>query len=193
MSRSLLSTCRAAAQNEIVVTFTHGGRTAAPTDKASGFLLSVLSPVWRAKLCGDIGGEARWQLTLDGGETGLFRQLVALGSGAAVRIEGGLEGAMGLGLMADRYQVEAVQGALEEEVVRLLTVESCGGVMAWSSGSGLVRVERASRELALRSFDEFPRTDGFMEVGRRRWGRCWRTTGCGRRGRSVCLRGCCAG
>ena len=29
---------------------------------------------------------------------------------------------MRLGLMADRYQVEAVQGAVEEAVVRLLTV-----------------------------------------------------------------------
>jgi hypothetical protein len=64
------------------------GRNAAPADKASGFLLSMLSPVWRAKLCGDIGGEARWQLALDGTEVGLFRQLVALGSGAAVMMDG---------------------------------------------------------------------------------------------------------
>ena len=49
-------------------------------DKASGFLLSILSPVWRAKLCGDIGGEARWQLALDGGEAGLFSKLVVLGT-----------------------------------------------------------------------------------------------------------------
>ena len=50
--------------------------------------MSMLSPVWRAKLCGDIGGEARWQLALDGTEVGLFRQLVALGSGAAVMMDG---------------------------------------------------------------------------------------------------------
>ena len=61
----------------------HCCRTAAPTVKASGFLLCLLSPVWRAKLCGDIGGEARWQLALDGGEAGLFGQLVRLGSGGA--------------------------------------------------------------------------------------------------------------
>ena len=141
------------------------GRIAAATDKASGFLLSILSPVWRAKLCGDIGGDARWQLALDGGEAGLFRKLVALGSGAAVTVEGGLGGVLELGLMADRYQVEAVQRAVEEAVVGLLTVESCGAVLAWSSGSGLERVERASRELALREFDEFAQTAGFMEVG----------------------------
>ena len=140
-------------------------RTAELQDKASGFLLSVLSPVWRAKLCGDIGGGARWQLALDGGEAGLFSKLVALGSGAAVRVDGGVGGLMALGLMVDRYQVEAVQGAVEEAVVGLLTVERCGGVLAWSSGSGLERVARASREVALREFDEFARTAGFMEVG----------------------------
>ena len=53
-----------------------------------------------------------------------------MGSGAAVRMEEGIEGVMGLGLIADRYQVEAVQGAVEEAVVRLVTVESCGEVLA---------------------------------------------------------------
>ena len=120
--------------------------------------------MWRAKLCGDIGGGARWQLVLDGGEVGLFTKLVALGSGAAVWVEGGLGGVMALGLMADRYLGEAVPGAVEEAVVGLLTVERCRWVLAKSSGSGLERVMRASRELALREFDEFARTAGFMEV-----------------------------
>jgi hypothetical protein len=45
---------------------------------------------------------------------------------------------MGLGLTADRYQVEAVQEAVEAAVVRLLTIKSCSGVLAWSSpGAGL--------------------------------------------------------
>ena len=127
--------------------------------------MSLLSPVWRAKLCGAIGGEARWQLALDSSEAGLFSKLMALGSGTAVKLEGGLEAAVGLGRMADRYQVETVQGAVEDAVVRLLTVESCGRVLACGWGSGLVRVERASRELALREFDEFAGTAGFMEVG----------------------------
>jgi hypothetical protein len=50
-------------------------------------------------------------------------------------------------------------------VLRLLTVENCGLVLARSSGSGLVRLERASRDLALREFDDFARTAGFMGVG----------------------------
>ena len=108
----------------------------------------------------------KWELALDSGEAGLFSKLAALCSGAAtVTIEGGLEAAVGLGQMADRYQVEAVQAAVGDAVVRLLTVASCGRVVACGLGSGLVRVERASREVALREFDEFARTAGFMEVG----------------------------
>ena len=141
------------------------GRPAAPTDKASGFLLSMLSPVWRTKLCGSIGGEARWQLALDDGEAALFRKLVTLGSGAVVTMDEGLEGLIALGLMADRYQVEAVQEVVEEAVLRLLTVESCSRVLAASNWSGLERVEKASRAIALRDFDEFARTAGFMDVG----------------------------
>ena len=131
--------------------------------------MSILSPVWRAKLCKDIGGGARWQLALDGGEAGLFSKadskLVVLGSGAAVRAEGGVGGVMALVLMADRYQAKAVQGSKEEAVVGLLTVERCCGVLAWSSGRRLERVARASREVALLEFHEFARTAGFMEVG----------------------------
>ena len=97
---------------------------------------------------------------MDSGEAGLFSKLAALCSGATVTIEGGLEAAVGLGQMADRYQAEAVQAAVGDAVVRLLTVESCGRVQACSCGSGLVRVERASLELALWEFDEFAWTAG---------------------------------
>jgi hypothetical protein len=121
--------------------------------------------VWRTKLCGDIGREARWQLVLDGSEAGLFSALLELGSGASVTVEGGPSEVAALWQMADRYQVEAVQPTLELAVVRLLTVESCGRVLELSSGSGAGRLERASREMALGAFDEFAATAGFMEVG----------------------------
>jgi hypothetical protein len=137
----------------------------ASRENASGFLLSVLSPVWRAKLCGDLGGATKRELALEGGEAGLFSKLVALGCGESVTMDEGLEGVVELGQMADRYQVEVVQGAAEDAAMRLLTVERCGTVLGQSVGSGLVRVEKMCRELALRRFDEFARTAGFMEVG----------------------------
>ena len=132
-------------------------------DRASGFLLSMLSPVWRAKLCGDVGGESRRQLDLAGEEASAFKKLLALGSGAAVTMDGGVEQLVALGRMADRYQVEVVQSAVEDAVVSgHLTVGSCGSILMSSFGSGLERVARTSRELALREFDEFSKTAGFM-------------------------------
>jgi hypothetical protein len=121
--------------------------------------------VWRAKLCGDLGDETRRELALEGGEAGLFSKLVALGSGASVTMDGGMEGVVALGRMADRYQVEVVGGVVEEAVMRLLTVENCGRVLVQSSGSGLAVAARASRDLALRRFDQFTKTEGFLEVG----------------------------
>ena len=71
--------------------------------------------------------------------------------------------------MADRYQVEAVQGAVEDAVVGPLTVESCCRVLACDC-NGLMQVERASRELALREFDKFAMAEGFMEAGEKALG-----------------------
>jgi hypothetical protein len=45
-----------------------------------------------------------------------------------------------------------------------LTVESCGRILTMVFGSGLVLLERASRKLALREFDQFAESAGFMEV-----------------------------
>ena len=122
--------------------------------------------MWRAKLSGDIGSGARWQLALDGGEAGLFSKLVALGSGAAVR---GGRGGRGDGAGADGGQVSGGGGAGGGG-------DSEGGGGAADSGEvwrgagveqreGLERAARAIREVALREFDEFARTAGFMEVG----------------------------
>jgi hypothetical protein len=66
--------------------------------------------------------------------------------------------------MADRYQLEAIQGEVEEAVMDRLTVESCGRILTTACGSGLVRLERASRKLALREFDQFAECAGFMDV-----------------------------
>ena len=101
----------------------------------------------------------------------MFRKLAALGTGGRVSVmmeRGlGLGELMALALIADRYQVEVVQEDVEEKLVGLLTVtvESCGGLLTRSSGSGPLRVVRASRELARREFDDLARTEVFLEVG----------------------------
>ena len=62
-------------------------------------------------------GWARWQLALNGGVAGLLSNLVSLGCGAALRVEGGVRGVMALGPMVDRDQVEAERGAVAEAVI----------------------------------------------------------------------------
>jgi hypothetical protein len=126
--------------------------------------LSMLSPVWRAILCGNIGASEGKLLSMDEDEEFLFSKVVALGCGEAVTLDRGLEELIGLGRIADRYQVEAIHGDVEEALMYRLTVESCGPILTMASGSGLVLLETASRELALREFDQFSECDGFLEV-----------------------------
>ncbi len=125
--------------------------------------MSILSPVWRAKLCCGIGIEGRHTLTLDAEDVSLFPKVVELAIGATVTVDG-LGELIGMVRMADRYQMEAIAAALEEAVLSQLTVESCGSILAMSSGSGLERLERASRELALRQFDLLAQCSEFMDL-----------------------------
>ena len=77
----------------------------------------------------------------------------------------GVHELLALGRMADRYQVEVVQCVVEEAVVSChLTMENCASVLESSVWSGLEKVARASRELALRAFDSFSNTAGFMAL-----------------------------
>jgi hypothetical protein len=123
----------------------------------------MLSPVWRAKLCGEIGADKGKLLCLDEEDATLFTKVVALGNGATVTIGEGLEELIEIVRMVDRYQVEAIQDDMEDALLDRLTVEWCGRILT-ISGSGLVRLEKASRELALREFDDFAECQGFMDV-----------------------------
>ena len=93
-----------------------------------------------------------------------FSKVVALGCGETLSVDEGIDELLGLMRLADRYQVEAIQGDVEQAVLDRLTVENCGRILSMTSGSGLVRLERASRELALREFDQFAESKGFMDV-----------------------------
>jgi hypothetical protein len=133
-------------------------------EKSNGFLLSMLSPVWRARLCGEIGVNKGRVLDMDEEDASLFMQVVALGCGNSVQVGRGLEGLMELVRMADQYQVEAIQGDLEEAVMDRLTVDTCEAILTMARGRGLVRLERASRDLATSEFDQFAECAGFMDV-----------------------------
>ena len=77
---------------------------------ASGFLLCMLSPVWRAKLCGWKGNTDQTirELQLEEGDAPLFAPLldVCLSTiGSTVLQNAELDELMALGRLADRYQV----------------------------------------------------------------------------------------
>ena len=133
-------------------------------EKASSFLLCMLSPAWRAKLCGEVGADEGKLLNLDDLDESHFSKVVALGCGESVTVGKGLDELIELVRIADRYQMEAIQGDLEEAVMDRLKVENCGCVLTMACGGGLVRLERASRKLALREFDEFAACAGFVHV-----------------------------
>ena len=114
--------------------------------------MCLLSPAWRAKLCGGIGLGRNW-LDMDEEDPSLFLKVVALGCGETVAINEGMNELFQLASMADKYQVAAILADVEKAVIDRLKEENCGRILSMTSGSGLVRLERASRELALREFD----------------------------------------
>ncbi len=93
-----------------------------------------------------------------------FSKLVDLGCGKSVKVVRGMDELIKMLRLADLYQVEAIQGEMEAAIFDLLTVENCASIFATNNGSGLVRLERASRKLALREFDQFAECARFMDV-----------------------------
>ena len=132
--------------------------------KASGSLLSLLSPVWRAKLCRGFSANSRWRLELENSDLLSFRHILELFSGLPVKLAGGINELMELGRMADQYGMEDVLHAVEEEAMRHLSMETCSDLMIGSSIAGLGRLELASRNLALNNFDAFAATQGFLHL-----------------------------
>jgi hypothetical protein len=126
--------------------------------------LSMLSPAWRASLCGEIGNSEGKMLDMDDEDHLIFSKVVALGCGESITVEGGLEELFVLVKIADKYRMEAILGDLEDAVMDRLTLESCGLILKMASRSGLVRLEKAGRKLALSKFDQFAEADGFMFV-----------------------------
>ena len=66
------------------------------TESSNGFLLSMLSTVWRATLCGEFGTHKGRVLDMGEEDATLFLQVVALGCGETVQIVKGLEGLIDL-------------------------------------------------------------------------------------------------
>jgi hypothetical protein len=123
--------------------------------RASRFLLCMLSPVWRATICGSFEESSKRLHNLGREDESYFAMLLELASGTSVTWNRGLLELIEMGKMADRYQLEPVQSTVEDAVLECLRAEDCGVVWMHVSGSGLQTVEAGCRELALSRFDDF--------------------------------------
>lgn len=104
-------------------------------------------------------------MELEGEETGII-QILQLGCGEKIKRAVGFQALVELGMMADQYQVETVQGVVEDTLVSQLSLDSCASILSVSYGSGLERPKKcASRALALSEFDTSSMSAGFMELG----------------------------
>ena len=72
-----------------------------------------------------------------------------------------------LGVLADKYGMEAVVAAVDGALVRVVTAETCGEVLCWSRGNRwgqLPRAVAASRMMALERFELVSRSGGFKAM-----------------------------
>ena len=134
---------------------------------ASAFILSLASPVWKAKLCHPDwkGGVEKPSLILEPNARGSLECVLALFCGCEVAVTAGFSELIDIGQFADSYGIENVSHAVQDEILRQLTVQNCAEVMLKAAGRGLDPVEHACRSLALSDFERFARSEGFMHMG----------------------------
>ena len=137
----------------------------------SAFLLSRMSPVLHKAVCGHFRESRARCVELEDVDPVCFQHVLDLWCGReGVEVEsvGQLMRAAGV---AERFQVEEVVCALEEAVVRQLSVETCAEVLMGSERLGLRRAEAAAERLALARFEEVAGTEGFGGLGEEAVGR----------------------
>ena len=134
----------------------------------SRFLLCLLSPVIRAKLCDGGDEQVRVPVAIDADDITVFSKMLSLGMGVRVTLPGGVEELLALGKAASRYGVKAVADQAEDTALRLLSIDNCGLVLnklaAAGNKHGMPRLERAARDLALSEFVAFSSTESFTSI-----------------------------
>ncbi len=130
----------------------------------SSLVLSVLSPVWQAKLCRGLSEASRSRLDLTVDDAASFATAVQLGCGQSADVRGGLNGLLDIGRLADIYGIEHVHRAVEWEAARRLTIETCSELLVGASAAGMPWLEGICRKMALEAFEALAQTEGFMRL-----------------------------
>jgi hypothetical protein len=116
-------------------------------------------------LCGNFRESKGKKLKFDDVDGKIFIKVLDLWCGKKECREVELGEVQELASVADRFQFTEVVSALEETALKKLKLDSCGEVLMWSGGCGMLRLEAEALATAAEHFEEFATTAGFMRMG----------------------------
>ena len=132
--------------------------------ESNSLLLSILSPVWRAIFSREIkSSSAKRKLLLEDRDLVPFKAAFRLACGQKAAARDFYE-LLEIGRVADCYVLEDVCRTVEWEAAKRLTASTAADILSGGSAPGLKALQQASRDLALTHFEEFVKTDGFMQL-----------------------------
>ena len=114
----------------------------------------MCSPVLHKMLCGSFIESKEKKLKLKDVDDSAFRKALDIWCCRESSTELNLGELRELASVADRFQMAEVALVLDETVMRLLDMLTCGEVLSWSGELGLRQSELAARRLATERFEE---------------------------------------
>ena len=142
-------------------------RSSQSSCKVNGFVLSLFSPVLHKMICGGFCETVARSIKVEDVDASTFFDVVSICCGKHPKSPLDFQQALLLCSIADRFQMAEASAALEDSIIRQLTVAASADMLARSDGPVIARIEAAARELALARFDDFARTDGFARLDAR--------------------------
>ena len=132
--------------------------------RANSFLLSLCSPVLHKMICGSFAESSGSQIEFKDVNGTVFDKTFHLWCGNEIREVQNVHELLMLGSVADRFQMTEVISAVEDTIMRQLSVDVCCEVLNWGGGGWLEGVKVAARKLAVERFEEVAATDGFLRM-----------------------------
>ena len=130
----------------------------------SACILSLISPVFHRMICGHFKEGSTKQLDLEGVESQLFQKVLKMACGVPEISVAGINEALQLAALADRFGMPDVRDAAEREAARHITVAECADILRTAAETGLPLVEAACHTFALTQFVAVAATDGFLAL-----------------------------
>ena len=147
-----------------IILITVCGRSSRTSLPANKFLLCLSSAVLHKMICRPFSECKAPRLELEDVDGRVYSDVLDMWCGKEGLGDKSLDAVMAMASVADRLGMTEVGAALEDAIVRQLSVDVCGDVLMESARLGLGRVEAAARVLALERFEEVAGTEGFMRI-----------------------------